>query len=119
MNSAETPSNLPLVGRKAEQEELADALRSDRPELIAIYGRRRVGKTYLVRTYFAEQLCFELTGIRDATQAQQLEMFARTMERHVGQRLAVPPDRPSAFQELIRFMESRFKDGKRNVVFFD
>lgn len=119
MIPAETPSSLPLVGRKAEQQELADALRSNRPELIAIYGRRRVGKTYLVRTFFAEQLCFELTGIRDATQVQQLEMFARTMERHVGQRLAAPPDWPSAFQDLTRFLESRFKDGKRNVVFFD
>jgi hypothetical protein len=119
MNRSPTISTAVLVGREAEQQELADALRSGRPELIAIYGRRRVGKTYLVRTFYAEHLCFELTGIRDATRAQQLAMFARAMEPHVGQRIATPPDWPAAFQALSRLLESRERDGTRKVIFLD
>lgn len=53
MKHTPTTTAAPLVGRKAEQQELADARDSGRPELIAIYGRRRVGKTYLVRTFYA------------------------------------------------------------------
>jgi len=119
MNRSPTISTAVLVGREAEQQELADALRSGRPELIAIYGRRRVGKTYLVRTFYAEHLCFELTGICDATRAQQLAMFARAMEPHVGQRIATPPDWPAAFQALSRLLESRERDGTRKVIFLD
>ncbi len=54
MKHTPTTTAAPLVGRKAEQQELADARDSGRPELIAIYGRRRVGKTYLVRTFYAD-----------------------------------------------------------------
>ena len=66
MRSASLEADV-LIGRKAEQEELAHALQSGRPELIAIFGRRRVGKTYLIRTFFKQTLCFELTGVRDAS----------------------------------------------------
>lgn len=44
-----------LVGREAERAELTDALASERPELIAVHGRRRVGKTYLVRAVLCPQ----------------------------------------------------------------
>ena len=64
-----------LAGRVWERAELTDALESDRPELIAVYGRRRVGKTYLIRGFFAEQICFELTGARDANLKEQLTNF--------------------------------------------
>lgn len=52
-----------LVGRLREQEILTDALNSHRLELIAIYGRRRIGKTYLVRTFFEKQIIFSFTGL--------------------------------------------------------
>jgi AAA+ ATPase superfamily predicted ATPase len=55
----------PLIGRESEISVLQAALESPRAELIAIYGRRRVGKTFLIRTIYAQQLIFELMGLKD------------------------------------------------------
>jgi AAA+ ATPase superfamily predicted ATPase len=108
-----------LVGRKAEQEELTHALESGRPELIALYGRRRVGKTYLIRTIFAKQLCFELTGIRDASQAHQLREFARRMEEITKYKHQTPTDWAEAFRELTKYLRKQLRFRIRKVVFFD
>ena len=37
-----------MIGRKQESEELNRIYNRNKAELVAIYGRRRVGKTYLV-----------------------------------------------------------------------
>ncbi len=52
-----------IIGRIAEQEILARKLATGNPELIAIYGRRRVGKTYLIRAYLKDNIAFEMAGI--------------------------------------------------------
>ena len=65
-----------IAGRKPEIKKLQGALHSDQPELIAVYGRRRVGKTYLVREFFDDRICFELTGIHRAMLREQLDNFA-------------------------------------------
>ena len=52
-----------IIGRAAEQEILRQRIDSGNSELIAIYGRRRVGKTFLVRQYFNDAFSFYFTGI--------------------------------------------------------
>lgn len=65
-----------IIGRKAEQEILRQRMESKSPELIAIYGRRRIGKTYLVRQYFNDTFSFYFTGIYQGTKKEQLgELF--------------------------------------------
>ncbi|MFZ4707241.1 MAG: hypothetical protein ACOYMF_14645 [Bacteroidales bacterium] len=51
-----------IIGRTAETGFLTKALHSTEPEFIAVYGRRRVGKTFLLREFFEETLCFEMVG---------------------------------------------------------
>ena len=114
------PSTHPfLIGRASEQEQLAEASASGRPELVAIHGRRRIGKTYLVRSYFAKELCFEMTGVCDAPLAQQLKNFVNQMKQATGLKLASPADWTEAFQYLVTYLEPIMKDGGRKVVFFD
>lgn len=69
------PSSAPnsLIGRQAERETLDKAIQSKQTELVALYGRRRVGKTFLIRQIYAKEICFELTGLHNATMVQQLE----------------------------------------------
>lgn len=54
-----------LIGQASEKEKLKNALKSDKAELIAIYGRRRVGKTFLVRQTYKDSIQFELTGLHN------------------------------------------------------
>ena len=68
-----------LIGRKSESLILSNALKSNRPELIAVYGRRRVGKTFLVRNVYKNEIQFELSGIHNGTLKQQLYNFHLTL----------------------------------------
>jgi len=61
-----------IVGRKEEQTILREALASSEPEMVAILGRRRVGKTFLVQSVFSDQIDFEITGAQHATREEQL-----------------------------------------------
>lgn len=65
----------PLIGREKEIKKLKTHLSSSRSEFIAIYGRRRVGKTFLVRKVFEDRFSFQLTGIANVSTAQQLSQF--------------------------------------------
>ncbi len=52
-----------IIGRKREIEDLKGLYNSREPEFVAIYGRRRVGKTYLVKELFKDQFKFWHTGL--------------------------------------------------------
>lgn len=54
-----------IVGRLFEKEKLNEALNTQRSELIAIYGRRRIGKTYLIREYYSKNIVFSFSGLRN------------------------------------------------------
>ena len=66
-----------IIGRKVEQEILRQRIEAKSPEFIAIYGRRRVGKTYLIRQYFNDTFSFYFTGIYQGTKKEQLGEFNR------------------------------------------
>ena len=72
-----------LIGRKYEQKQLQRAMDSKEAEFIAIYGRRRVGKTFLVRCFFENKKCsfFQTTGIHHAPLSLQLKEFKKEIER--------------------------------------
>ena len=59
-----------LIGREKEISLLNDALRSEEAEMIAVIGRRRVGKTFLVRQTYQKELVFEFTGLQNGPRAE-------------------------------------------------
>lgn len=109
-----------IIGRAVETTLLKDLLMSPTAELLALYGRRRVGKTYLIRSFFADKLAFELTGVYDAPLTQQLDNAAFSLSRAFAKGIALP--RPAnwlgAFQLLIQYIETTPTAEKR-VLFFD
>jgi hypothetical protein len=64
-----------LIGRKRQIQELEEAYTSWKPELVALIGRRRVGKTYLVKQVYAEKIDFELTGLQNSSLSGQIQNF--------------------------------------------
>lgn len=113
-------TNAALIGRKQEQASLREALRSGEAEMIAIIGRRRVGKTFLVTQTYAEHIIFESTGIQNATLKQQLTNFRDELTEVTGSELPldVPADWLSAFRMLRQYVQKRLGTEKV-VLFFD
>lgn len=107
-----------IIGRKVEQEILHQLVESDNPELITIYGRRRIGKTFLVRQYFKDSFSFYYTGIYQGTKKEQLREFKRQLERYSGHKWATPKDWFDAFSLLRDYLESLEGDNPI-VVFLD
>jgi hypothetical protein len=110
-----------MIGRIKEQEILSKVYESTKPELIAIIGRRRVGKTYLIRQFFKEELDFEMVGLKDGTKEQQLRNFAYSLKEAKKSTIldAVPQDWLEAFYQLKTHLETLGETDKKKVVFID
>ena len=112
-----------ITGRSAEIETIRRALASEKPELVAVWGRRRVGKTFLIRYGRAPMVdrYFELTGQRDGTRRVQLEHFTEALSKafHGGIALQAPASWEQAFSRLEASIEALPTDGKPVTVFFD
>ena len=70
-----------LIGRKTEREELLSTLEADESQFVAVYGRRRVGKTYLIRETFGYKFVFQHTGLAKGTLAEQLAEFQESLRQ--------------------------------------
>ena len=64
-----------IIGREAELGKLADYFGSEKSEFIALYGRRRVGKTFLIRNFFKDQFDFYATGVIEGSRETEMEAF--------------------------------------------
>ena len=72
-----------IVGRKREQKLLEKAYKSKEAEFITLYGRRRVGKTFLIREFFGNKkfIFFYVTGVQNGTLEQQLKKFSSVVSQ--------------------------------------
>lgn len=110
----------PLIGRIAEKNILKDIIASGKPELVAVYGRRRIGKTFLIRKQYGHHIIFEFSGIHSATLANQLQNFTNSMQTAAGSpaELAVPKSWLQAFHQLQGIIQPKLDQG-RAVIFLD
>lgn len=106
-----------IIGRKQEQESLLNLYHSKEAEFVAIYGRRRVGKTFLVNSLFANDFLFKVTAILSNNLQQQLENFSKALKEYSS--MKVPPITSwfDAFGILRNLLEKSKK--KRKVIFID
>ena len=113
-----------IIGRKQEQKELEKVYNSNKAEFVVVYGRRRVGKTYLVREYFNGEFDFYHTALSpvelqgDNLMEKQLQSFYFSLKRYGAEVEEKPRDWFEAFEMLIALLSSKGKD-KRLVVFID
>ena len=77
-----------IVGRKKEKELLDYVMNSTQAEFVAIYGRRRVGKTFLIREYCQKNIVFDFTGSLETSTSIQLYQFFNELNRASDNRAA-------------------------------
>lgn len=111
-----------VIGREEQIALLQDALDSDMSEFIAIYGRRRIGKTFLVKEFFNNSFDFAYTGIEEYSTRQQLSEFHRSLLRYGLTKCGKPQNWFEAFDMLRRLIEAKSpvdNTNRKKVIFID
>jgi len=108
-----------IVGRKSETELMNSYLIDEKSHLLAIIGRRRVGKTFLIREVYREAKIFEMTGLKDADLDRQLTNFCIQMNTYFSTENYEKPDNwLLAFNQLTEAI-TKATTNRKPVVFFD
>ena len=107
-----------IIGRKNELAQIEQYYNSGKAEFIAVYGRRRVGKTFLIRQHFKNQFAFDMTGVMEGTKSEQMTAFHAALKTY-GYKGNKNQNWIDAFFSLRQLLESKIEKGKRCVIFID
>ena len=105
-----------IIGRHEEIRRLKNYIASEHSEFIAVYGRRRVGKTFLIKELFDDSFTFRLTGMENARMSSELMNFSYAMKDYFGID-TLPRDWIEAFRMLSKAIE-RLSEGPK-IIFID
>ena len=118
-----------IIGRERELEKLSDYMQSGRSEFVAVYGRIRVGKTFLIRSFFKDKFDFKHTAVSPVNEQLkpkrnllkiQLKEFHYSLRSYglpAGE--PVPVDWFEAFHMLQQLLDTKSKEDEARVVFLD
>jgi uncharacterized protein len=108
-----------IIGRKKEIQKLDSITQSRKSEFLAVYGRRRVGKTFLIREYFDYTFDFQISAFANADTSQQLFNFDSVLRKYSKDTSdSLSSNWLVAFQRLSDYLETK-TDKKKKVIFFD
>jgi len=114
-----------IIGRKSEISELSKLYNSDRAEFVVVYGRRRVGKTFLIKQTLKNRFTFQHTGVSPVDQADeknrmrtQLESFYYSLLSHGLEGYTQPKTWIEAFYQLQQLL-LKLDNGGRMLIFID
>ncbi len=107
-----------IIGRKREQKLLEKAYRSNEAEFIALYGRRRVGKTYLIREFFTNKKChfFHATGLQNGDLKIQLKKFSEALSLTFFNN--APLETPKSWGDAFALLQAQLLQARGKVVIF-
>ncbi len=106
-----------IIGRKSELRQLGEYMRSGKAEFVALYGRRRVGKTFLVEEYFKHRFAFSVSGVIDGSREEQMQAFFLAL-KSIGYQGNKPKNWLGAFAVLGKHLEKKLTK-RRCVIFVD
>jgi AAA+ ATPase superfamily predicted ATPase len=116
-DTAEMEVIMALIGREKEIQILKNCYESSKSEFVAVYGRRRVGKTFLIKELFEDEFTFYSTGVLNGTKETQLRVFNGEIARFGGKDFPEARDWIGAFENLNRLLDQ--STSKRKIVFLD
>jgi len=109
-----------IIGRKREQELLERAFNAKKNRFITVYGRRRVGKTYLIDEFFRNKDCifFHVSGLQNGSRKEQLKNFMEEVSKIFFEGALIKT--PDNWKEAFKLLSSQIKKtDKKVVLFFD
>lgn len=108
-----------IIGRQAERKALDSYLKSGKAEFVALYGRRRVGKTFLVKQHFNNNFDFYMSGTIDAPKSVQLSNFREGLVKAGFVDAKLPENWQEAFLMLQQMLDAKINPKRRCVIFID
>ncbi len=108
-----------LIGRDLERRRMKDLLETKESELLAVVGRRRVGKTFLIKKVYEQELVFHITGIQQVNRRTQLQNFVEARNKFFpkSKNIEIPKNWFEAFGQLKELLKKEQR--KKRVLFFD
>lgn len=110
--------NSEIIGRKKECDRLDECMNADQAQLVIVYGRRRVGKTYLINEYYENRFAFKITGAYGQPKEVQLKIFDTSLSRQKRNNKLNSKDWFDAFNNLRDYLET-LDTNEKQVIFFD
>ena len=107
-----------MIGREEEKADFDRFMESKKPEFIVVFGRRRVGKTFLIREYFGNKFAFYHTGMANTEMTTQLHSFNSSLHKYGNIPYPQVTTWLESFEQLIFLLSSKKQKGKK-VVFID
>lgn len=111
-----------LIGRKKEVQVLEKIAHSSKAEFIVLYGRRRIGKTFLIREFFKQKtgLFFQATGLQNGTLKKQLNNFSDAMSQAFTHGISIQP--PTSWDDCFKMLHhfiNNINNDHQTVIFID
>ncbi len=112
-----------IIGRNEEINVLKSCLKSSKPELVVVYGRMRIGKTFLIRNFFDQKFSFYASGVNNSSNKIQLKNFNNALNEYGISNKEIIKDWFSAFNLLKELLEKEdiYRDPvyKKRIIFLD
>lgn len=108
-----------IVGRKHEIEKLEDIYLSGKSEFVVLYGRRRVGKTYLIKEYFRHKFTFQFSGLANASNSQQLQNFHTSLADFSKKKYKSKPENWLEAIDRLKIHIESIKSKEKKLIFID
>ena len=108
-----------IIARAKECEMLQNCLEAKTSQLVIVYGRRRVGKTFLINQFFEDNFDFKVTGLYDKPKEIQLQSFSKALNLYFKTKSDTPKNWFDAFELLRQYLTSKIKADKKTIIFFD
>ena len=106
-----------IIGRKEQKAKIDAYISSDCSEFVVVYGRRRIGKTFLLREYLKDKFDFQMTGLANASMNEQLINFHAAIQKFSSVPVGYADTWFEAFHQLITLLEK--SPSQRKIVFID